>query len=150
MKASIFRMTGCAALALFVSCASAQTEPLAAARLAPDELKWDQTPTGSQRAIIAGDDRKPGMYMYRTRFPANYKVQPHFHPDERVVTVMSGTLHVGYGDRFDESAMKVLPAGSVWTEPARQPHFVWAKDGEVVIQVVGGNGPSGVTRIEPK
>jgi hypothetical protein len=23
--------------------------------------------------------------------------------------------------------MRALPAGSVWTEPAKQPHFVWAK-----------------------
>jgi hypothetical protein len=57
---------------------------------------------------------------------------------------------MGYGDRFDESAMKALPAGSIWTEPAKQTHFVWAKDGEVIIQVVGGNGPSGITRVEPK
>lgn len=89
------------------------------------------------------------MYMYRSRFPANYKVQPHFHPDERVVTVMAGTLYVGYGEQFDESAMKALPAGSIWTEPASQPHFVWAKDGEVVIQVIG-NGPSGTTLVKPK
>jgi hypothetical protein len=37
--------------------------------------------------------------------------------------------------------MKALPAGSVFTEPVQQPHFVWAKEGEVVIQVVG-HGPS--------
>jgi quercetin dioxygenase-like cupin family protein len=90
------------------------------------------------------------MYMYRVRFPANAKVQPHFHPDERIITVISGTLYMGYGDSFDESAMKALPAGSIWTEPAKQTHFVWAKDGEAVIQVIGGNGPSGVTRIEQK
>ena len=150
MKGSIFRTTGCVALALFVSCVSAQTEPLATARIAPDEFKWSQTPTGTSRANLVGDDRKPGMYINRIRFPANYKVQPHFHPDERVVTVMSGTLYVGYGDRFDEGAMKPLPAGSVWTEPAKQPHFVWAKDGEVVIQVVGSNGPTGTTPIAPK
>jgi hypothetical protein len=150
MKANIFRVTGCIALALIVSSSSAQTEPLAATRLAPDEFKWNPTPFGGQRMNLAGDEQKLGMYMYRVRFPANFKVQPHFHPDERVVTVISGTLYMGYGEQFDESAMKVLPAGSIWTEPAKQPHFVWARDGEVVIQVVGGNGPSGVTRIEPK
>ena len=64
--------------------------------------------------------------------------------DERVVTILSGTLLVGYGERFDESTMKALPAGSVFTEPAKQPHFVWAKDSEVVIQVVG-QGPSATT-----
>jgi hypothetical protein len=63
--------------------------------------------------------------------------------------VISGTLYVGFGEQFDEGKMKVLPATSIWTEPAKQPHFVWAKDGEVVIQVIG-NGPSGVTLIQPK
>ena len=150
MKTNIFRVTGCIALALFFLGASARTEPLASARLVPDGFKWDRTPSGAQRANLVGDEQKPGMYMYRVRFPANFKVQPHFHPDERLVTVMSGTLYMGYGEQFDESAMKALPAGSIWTEPAKQPHFVWAKDGEVVIQVVGSNGPSGVTRIEPK
>jgi uncharacterized RmlC-like cupin family protein len=150
MKANIFRVTGLIALTLIVSGSSAQTEPLATTRLAPDEFKWYPTPVGGQRVNLAGDEQKPGMYMYRTRFPANFKVQPHFHPDERVVTVMSGTLYMGYGEQFDESVLKALPAGSVWTEPAKQPHFVWAKEGDVVIQVVGGNGPSGVTRIEPK
>jgi quercetin dioxygenase-like cupin family protein len=150
MMANIFRVTGYIAFALLVSGASAQTEPLATARLAPDEFKWDPTPVGGQRVMLAGDEKKPGMYVVRVRFPANSKVQPHFHPDERVGTVMSGTLYIGYGEQFDESAMKALPAGSIWTEPAKQPHFVWAKDGEVVIQMVGSNGPSGVTRIEPK
>jgi quercetin dioxygenase-like cupin family protein len=116
------------------------SDPLIGARIAPDEMKWEQG-AGNPRAKPVGDDQKPGMYMYRSRFPANYKVQPHFHPDERIVTVMSGTLYVGYGEKFDESAMKALPAGSFWTEPAGQPHFVWAKDGEVVIQAVGANGP---------
>ena len=150
MKADIFSVAGCIALALFIFSGSAQAEPLATTQLTPDRFKWDPTPFGGQKVTLVGDEQKPGMYVYRVRFPANFKVQPHFHPDERVVTVMSGTLYMGYGEQFDESAMKALPAGSIWTEPAKQPHFVWAKDGEVVIQVVGSNGPSGVTRIEPK
>ena len=150
MKAGIFRVMGCIALVLIVSGSSGQTEPLAATRLTPDEIKWESEPSGVQRASLVGDDKKPGMYAYRVRFPPNHKVQPHFHPDERVVTVISGTLYVGYGEQFDESAMKALPSGSIWTEPARQPHFVFAKDGEVVFQVVGSNGPSGLTRTEPK
>ncbi len=63
--------------------------------------------------------------------------------------VISGTLLVGYGEQFDESKMKALSPGSIWTEPANQPHFVWAKDGEVVIQITG-NGPSGTTLVQPK
>jgi quercetin dioxygenase-like cupin family protein len=88
------------------------------------------------------------MYAYRVRFPSGFRNQPHFHPDDRIVTVISGTLHMGYGEQFDERKMKALPAGSIWTEPASEPHFVWAKDGEVVIQVIGGNGPSATVSVQ--
>jgi uncharacterized RmlC-like cupin family protein len=126
----------------------AQTTPLQPLRLTPQDLKWVATATDAQRARVVGDDQKPGVYAYRAKFPANFRNEPHFHPDDRIVTVISGTLHVGFGERFDESAMKVLPAGSLWTEPAKQPHYVWAKDGEVVIQVIG-NGPSATTEVAP-
>jgi quercetin dioxygenase-like cupin family protein len=124
--------------------AFAQSSALEPARLAPEELKWVAMPTGTQRAILAGDDKTAGIYAYRGKFPANWRNEPHIHPDDRIGTVISGTLYVGFGEQFDESKMKALTAGSVWTEPAKQPHFVWAKDSEVVIQVVG-HGPSATT-----
>jgi quercetin dioxygenase-like cupin family protein len=127
----------------------AQGESLIPARLTPEELKWVTQPNGNQQAVMAGNQRETGLYMYRTKFPANYRNQPHFHPDQRIVTVMSGTLYVGYGEKVDEGRMKALPAGSIFTEPPRQPHYVWAKDGEVVIQVTG-YGPSGTTVIDLK
>ena len=135
------------AVALSVMSVFAQTSALSPLRLVAEDLQWTTAPTGVQRAPVAGDDQQAGMYAYRARFPANFRVQPHFHPDDRIVTVISGTLHVGFGERFDESSMKVLPAGSIWTEPGKQPHYVWARDGEVVIQVIG-NGPSGTTQIQ--
>ena len=127
----------------------AQGEALVPARLTPEELKWVTAPTGNAQAVVAGNQRDQGLYMYRTRFPAGFRNQPHFHPDQRIVTVMSGTLYVGYGEKQDGSQMKALPAGSIFTEPPRQPHYVWAKDGEVVIQVTG-YGPSGTTVIGQK
>ena len=150
MKADIAQVTGWILLALIACGSPVRAEPVAAVRMAPNEIKWEGDPSGVQRATLVGDEKKPGVYTYRVRFPANHKVQPHFHPDERVVTVLSGTLYVGFGEVFDESAMKALPTGSIWTEPPKQPHFVFAKEGEVVFQVVGANGPSGTTRIEPK
>ncbi len=140
----------CAWPALLAITAGACAEPLMRGLVTPQELQWSAGSTGNPQARITGDSSKPGMYMYRSRFPANYKVQPHFHPDERIGMVVSGTLLVGYGEQFDESQMKVMPAGSIWIEPARQPHFVWAKDGEVVIQITGGNGPTGTTQITGK
>jgi quercetin dioxygenase-like cupin family protein len=150
MKAGFLRGATCVSFALIVLSSSAHADPLAAQRIAPGEIKWEQEQSGVQRARLVGDDKKPGIYVYRVRFPAGHKVQPHFHPDERVVTILSGTLYLGYGEKFDESTMKALPPGSLWTEPAKQPHFVFARDGEVEFEVVGSNGPSGVIRIETK
>jgi hypothetical protein len=127
----------------------ALSEPLAVSVVTPDDHTWTTGPTGPLRSLIAGDESKEGMYIFRARFPANFRNEPHYHPDERIGMVISGTLHVGYGETFDESKMKALPAGSIWTEPAKQPHFVWAKDGEVVIQIIG-NGPSGRTLVQSK
>jgi hypothetical protein len=135
-----------AALASLASVTLAQVGVFTPIRLAPADLEWTRRDNGTFRANVAGDDLMPGMYSYRARFPAKHRVEPHFHPDNRTVVVISGTLYVGFGERFDESVMKPLPAGSTWTEPTRQPHFAWAKDGEVVIQVVGV-GPSAATQI---
>ena len=36
--------------------------------------------------------------------------------------------------------MKAYPAGTFYSEPSKAPHYTWAKDGEVIIQVTGA-GP---------
>jgi hypothetical protein len=46
------------------------------------------------------------------------------------------------GEKFDETALTALPAGSVFTEPEKTAHFTWARDGEVVLHVTG-QGPTG-------
>ena len=84
------------------------------------------------------------------KIPAGEKNMPHWHPDElRTVTVLSGTFYFGAGEAWDESKMKQYPAGTFFSEPPKAPHYTWAKDGEVVIQITG-IGPSGTTRIEQK
>jgi len=140
------RVVSAVALALFVTVAFAQPEPLRPLRLTPDQLTWTADPRGYEQALIVGDPTKPGIYVARLRFPSNLRIAPHFHPDDRIVTVLSGTVLFGYGERFDETTMQALSAGSVWTEPAKQPHFAWSRDGEVVLQVIG-MGPSGTTPV---
>jgi len=149
MKALSSRGALAAAFVLVMTAMFGQGEALEPARLTPDEMKWVLMPTGAYRANLAGDDKTVGMYVYRVRFPVNFRNQPHFHPEDRIVTVLSGTLHVGYGEQSNEGTRKALPAGSIWTEPAKQPHLVWAKEGEVIIQVVG-NGPTATTPVKSK
>jgi uncharacterized RmlC-like cupin family protein len=92
-------------------------------------------------AALVGDPSRPGLYTVRVSIPAHTRVRPHTHRDNRSVVVVSGTWRVGYGRRFEESALKALPPGSVYTEPAGEPHFSEAADVPVVI-LVTGYGPS--------
>ncbi len=98
--------------------------------------------------MLYGDPTKPGaFYVSRVRFSAGWKDPPHWHPDEvRTVVVLSGTLYFGTGDKWDENKLKPYPAGTFYSEPSKAPHFTWAKDGEVIIQVTG-IGPSAKTYI---
>src|SRR5262249_25553984 len=138
------RLVGVVLLVALAAAPAARAEPLRAVQVSPDQVTWVAGPRGFEQAVLVGDPSSPGPYVAHIKFPPSLKITPHFHPDDRVVTVLAGTVLFGYGERFEETAMRALPAGSVWTEPAGQPHFAWARDGEVVLQVIGF-GPSGTT-----
>ena len=129
--------------------AVAQGRPLARTMVRPAELRFLPKPNGTFQAAVVGDVAAPGVYAAETRLPAGLRIPPHFHPEDRIVLVMSGTLYVSYGEKFDETKMTALPAGSVFTEPGKAPHFTWAKDGEVVLYVTG-RGPTATTWLDKK
>lgn len=111
----------------------------------PNEIEWKTNAESSselQTIVLAGDPSKAELYTSRVRIPANMKLLPHFHLESRTVVVLSGTLCYAYGEKFDESKLTAMPPGTFFTEPAGQPHFSWAKDGDVVVQVTGV-GPTG-------
>ena len=118
----------------------------------PDQIEWKAPPMvgGASTAILYGDPSKSGVYVTRTKFPAGTKALPHTHPDEwRTVVVLSGTHYFGLGDTWDEGKLKAYPTGTFFSEPKDTPHFVWAKDGEVIVQVTA-MGPTATKMIGQK
>jgi quercetin dioxygenase-like cupin family protein len=115
----------------------------------PQDIEFKGPLSGApQTVVVFGDPTKPGVFVSRVKFFQGWKDQPHWHPDEvRTVVVLSGTLYFGSGDKWDDSKLKAYPAGTFYSEPAKAPHFTWAKDGDVIIQVTG-IGPSGKTFIQ--
>ncbi|HEV8474360.1 MAG TPA: cupin domain-containing protein [Methylomirabilota bacterium] len=118
--------------------------------VAPDTLKWVEPPTfpGARLAIVQGNPAQEGPFVYRLRVPANYKVSPHFHKAAENVTVLSGVVYLGVGEKFDQGAGQELPAGAFASVPPRHPHFAWAGNQETVVQV-HGIGPTDITFVNP-
>jgi quercetin dioxygenase-like cupin family protein len=114
----------------------------------PQEIAYKAPLVGAPEvAVLFGDPTKPGVYVTRVKVPAGVKLMPHWHPDEvRTVVVLSGTFLHGYGDQWDESKLKIHPPGTFFSEPSKAPHFAWAKDEEVVLQITA-TGPTATANI---
>jgi len=104
--------------------------------------------SGTQTVVLKGDPTKPGLYTLLLRVGPNTRIEAHAHPDDRVATVISGTWYFGYGPKFNEAALKPLPAGSFYTEPPGANHFAMTRGEGVTIQITG-SGPSGTTYVDP-
>ncbi len=115
----------------------------------PEQLHWTTPPDipAVRSAWLIGSEQQSGTYAVRVRLAANGRIPPHTHPDTRYSTVLSGTLYVGLGSKFDAAALVAVPAGGVYVAPAGVAHFLWAKDGEVIYQEAGV-GPTG-TKVLP-
>ena len=57
--------------------------------------------------------------------------RPHWHPNDRFITVIKGTWWVGTGEPFDPDTTIPVPAGSYVTHFGKEIHYDGAKDGEV-------------------
>jgi hypothetical protein len=128
---------------------AAELNPAALIYKSPDQLQW-RDPTGAagvNQAVLQGDPNKPGLYVVMNRFkPGNFS-RPHFHPNDRFITVVKGTWWVATGNKFDPASATPIPAGSFVTHFAKQVHYDGAKDEEVVVIIVG-EGPATLTRVE--
>jgi hypothetical protein len=142
------------ALAMLVSPGAARTpsadlNPAAIAYKLPDQIPWHDSPEGLKSAVLYGDPSKPGLYIMLVKWMPGHMSHPHFHPNDRFITVISGTWWVGTGPKFDPSSTVPLPAGTFVTHFAKQIHYDGAKDVEAVLQIVG-EGPATMTPAEVK
>jgi quercetin dioxygenase-like cupin family protein len=117
--------------------------------LEPADVRYveDARVSGVGVAVVSGDPRS-GFYTLRVRFAPGVKVPAHLHPDDRTVTVLSGTYYFGVGDRFDADGLAAHGPGTVIVVPKGIAHYAAAGDEEVVLQEAGG-GPTANSIVEP-
>ena len=116
-----------------------------------DAIKWGPAPPvlpkGGQMAVMSGDPGKSGSFTVRLKMPAGYKIPAHQHPHSEPVTVISGELNFGAGDKLDEARASKLGAGGFVDLPANTNHFAFAIV-ETVIQITA-EGPFGIKYVNP-
>jgi hypothetical protein len=126
-----------------------ELNPAAVVYKLPDQIKWNPpSAAGSQNSVLVGDPSKPGLYVVLNKWlKGNHFSRPHFHPNDRFITVIQGTWWVGTGTKFDPANTVPMPAGSFVTHFGKQVHWDGAKDEDAVLLIVG-EGPATSTPAE--
>jgi quercetin dioxygenase-like cupin family protein len=117
-----------------------------------EEIDWKPFPAfppEARLAVLVGQPAQPGPYTIRVKVPHGVKLMPHWHPEDRLYTVISGVFYIGLGDEFDADKLQAYPPGAVIVLPGGASHFHWAKSGEYVTQVTA-IGPLGLEYLNPK
>ena len=107
---------------LAATCLYLTTAGAAVGQVNSSDLKWGpappQFPKGAQMAVLTGDPTKAGLFIVRLKMPAGYKIPAHHHPTDEVVTVISGEMALGMGDKLDMAKSAHLQAGGFAMAPA--------------------------------
>ena len=114
------------------------------------KIKWSAAPNmlppGAQWFVMSGDPSKDGQYVVRLRLPAGYQIPAHSHATAEMVTVLSGKLLLGMGDKLDPKKGVVVSTGGFAETPAKMNHYTVATSPSVI--QVHGVGPFDITYVD--
>ena len=121
-----FKFSACAmalGLASVSGMVSAQSLDKIFTVVEPEQIQWKDAGKGVKFAVISGDPSKLGPYVIRVVFPPGVMSAPHYHREDRYVTVMQGTWLAGTDDSWDPKATQPLKTGSYMQHPAGAIHI---------------------------
>lgn len=114
----------------------------------PKDVPFAASPVeGVESAALIGDSSRAELYVSNGRIAEGVAFPMHTHSVARLSTVVSGTMFYGVGEIFAEVEFTPYPAGTVVYMPPNTPHWMWVKDGEIIVQE-SGFGPSETTFLE--
>lgn len=140
-----------AAIAGSSTAAAQHTNAPAHTIIGADAVEWRAGPPslapGAQAAVLYGDPSKEGLFVMRLRLPAGFSIAPHSHPKPEIVTIVSGTFHVGMGEVADHNAMTSVPAGGFFAFEPGLNHYAHVAE-DTVIQL-SSTGPWTINYVNP-
>jgi quercetin dioxygenase-like cupin family protein len=115
------------------------------------DIKWGDAPPsvpkGAKIAVLHGDPGKEGPFTMRLQIPAGYKIAPHWHSKDENLTVLSGAMYLGMGEKMDMKGAHALKPGGYHYLPAKTNHYAFSK-GTTIVQV-SGEGPFDINYVNP-
>jgi quercetin dioxygenase-like cupin family protein len=131
--------------------AYAGLDPSGVTTKTPDQIEWKDN-GGNLTATLVGDPGKPGLYVQMLTWKkGNNFSRPHFHPNDRFITVLSGTWWVGTGNKFDPANLTVpMKAGTFVTHFGKGVHWDGAKDEDTTLLIIGEGPATGTLAEEAK
>ena len=151
MQSYMIHATTCASVLLFMLTPAVAQQQHQHTMVNPSDITWKDgppsLPKGSQMSVLYGDPSKDGIFVMRLKFPANYKIPPHTHPVDEVVTVVNGKFNIGMGAAFDPAKTTAINTGGVIAMAPGTQHFVQI-DQETVVQL-STRGPWAISYVNP-
>jgi hypothetical protein len=115
---------------------AAEPDPKALTYTFPENIKWN-TAANQDNAVLQGDPSQPGLYVVLTRWHKGNNSRPHSHPNNRYITVLSGTWWVGTGANYDPAGMVPMKTGTHVVHYGNELHYDGAKDEDCTLLIVG-------------
>jgi quercetin dioxygenase-like cupin family protein len=138
-----------AAVSLATATHGAELNPAAVVFKTPEQFVWaDPTDKiATNRTVLLGDPEKPGaLYIYINKFKPNRFGNPHYHPNDRYITVIDGAGWKGSGPVVDPAHSLRLPKGSFMIDRALKVHWDGTKE-ENGAYLIAGYGPVANTEV---
>ncbi len=118
----------------------------------PDNLQWKDAPNmlppGAQMSVLEGNLKTKNYVTLRIKMPANYQVAPLYSQSLERITVLSGTINIGTGNKLDTNNGTALPTGSFVVVPANKHFYIWSSEDSVI--QINGMGPWAVKYVNSK
>ena len=111
------------------------------------DMSWDESSDRVQQKVLYGNPAEEGLYIIRVRFPDGGTSRPHFHSQDRFVTVIEGMWNAGIDASHDMTITTPIPAGGYMMHPAGAVHYDGSRGGPVVVEI-RGFGPVSTTGVD--
>ena len=134
----------------FTSAAYAvELDPVVVSVVTPEQFKW-RDPTdrvATNQVNLLGDPGKAGeLYIYINKFKPGRFGNPHYHQNDRFITVIDGASWHGTGPVVDVAHAHRVPKGTFMIDHAGKVHWGGNKE-EGGSYLIAGIGPGGSVEV---